>query len=92
MGSASNMTTRPRLILSGHARWRAAQRGITADDINDALWSGLRESRGRHVLHFDLRTHVGVLVDWRNMVIVTVIYLRRNQYHRLRAQALNGNT
>jgi len=26
------------------------------------------------------------------MVIVTVIYLRRNQYHRLRAQALNGNT
>lgn len=57
------MTTRQMLTLSRHAQWRARQRGILADEINDALQSGLRESQGQHVLQFDLRTHVGVVVN-----------------------------
>lgn len=85
------MTPRPRLKLSGHARWRAFWRGITADEINDALQSGLRESYGQCVLHYDLRTHVGVVVNWRNLNIVTVLYLTKANYARLRAKAQNGS-
>lgn len=85
------MNTPTKLILSGHARCRAYARGITVDEINDALWSGRRESRGNCVLHYDLRTHVAVLVDWREMVIVTVLYLCKEHYRRLRAQTLQPN-
>lgn len=76
-----------KLTLTKHARVRAALRGITADEINAALWSGRREAAGRNVLHFDLRTHVAVLVDWRAMKIVTVLHLCRRHYQALREQA-----
>lgn len=77
-----------KLILSGHARCRAHLRGITADEINDALQSGRREPRGDCVLHYDLRSHVAVVVNWRVMVIVTVFYLAREHYGKLREQVL----
>lgn len=79
-----------KLTLTSHARARAYLRGITADEINGALQGGYREPCGANVLHADLHTHVAVVVDWRQMRIVTVLHLCKSHYQALRQRAL-GN-
>jgi hypothetical protein len=76
-----------RLRLSKHARQRAAERGLSVWAMEKALASGMTDRRGNNLLHYDLRSAVGVLVDWQSGRVVTAMRLEGAEYAGLRARA-----
>lgn len=73
------------LKLGEHAESRAYSRQISTDTILKVVQKGKRWPTDGRVLHYDREMHIGVVVDWRSMVIVTVIHLSDRHCGKLRA-------
>lgn len=78
------MTTPKHLTITKHARWRMERREITENEVYRAIRTGHREPRGPCVVHYDPQSYVAVLVNWRQMKVITV-YLCKRHYDRRRA-------
>lgn len=71
------------LTLSPHAESRAHWRGISRDDILRTVRKGELHSLGTRVLHADLRAKIGVVVNWSDMVVITVMRLNEKALRRV---------
>lgn len=78
---------RPRLGFSHHALERMKIRGITYDDVRDVIKEGEREPlKNGCIMHWSpaaIHAHVGVVVNWREMMVVTVINLSAGNFDKL---------
>lgn len=75
-----------KLTISNHAEGRMHWRGISADDVMRVIRTGQRYSFGERVLHYDRGAKLGVIVNWREMVVVTVMHLNSFVRWRLKVQ------
>lgn len=80
------MSNQPRrlLTLSPHAESRMFWRGISRDDILRTIRTGELHSLGERVLHVDKNAKIGVVVNWREMVVITVMHLNSFTKRQLR--------
>lgn len=70
------------LTITYHAQMRMAQRNISLAQIHHTLVHGQTILRGKNALHYDPATWVGVVVNWRARVIITVMNVWLSEFQR----------
>lgn len=74
------------LTYADHAKERAMSRHIKHAEILRVVRTGKRIAEGERVIHYDLGARIKVVVNWQDMVIVTVVRLSDKQCRKLKEQ------
>lgn len=71
------------LTLAEHAKERMASRRILPAEVLRVVRVGNRIDEGACSVHYDLRARIKVVVNWDEMMVVTVVRLSDKQCRKL---------